>query len=62
MNSSIKTIIGVVLLLVGAWVIWSGVNENETMTIVLGVASVLGGLAFILTRGRGDTSSISHRS
>lgn len=62
MNSTIKTIIGVVLLLIGAWVIWSGVNENETMTIILGVASVLGGLAFILTRGRSDASGISHRS
>lgn len=62
MSPTIKTIIGVVLLLIGAWVIWSGVNENETMTIVLGVASALGGLAFILTRGRGDRSSLSNRS
>lgn len=61
MNSTTKTIIGIVLLLIGAWVIWSGVNENETLTIVLGIASVLGGLAFVLTRGRGTTSGISNR-
>lgn len=48
----IKRIIGVLLLLLGAYVTYDGIVTDDTVAIVAGVASVLGGLAFLLIRPR----------
>ncbi len=56
----IKTVIGLVLLVVGAWVSWAGYQESETLTLMLGIASILGGLAFLLTRNRGHRVERRH--
>lgn len=57
MTSTVKTIIGVALLVVGAWVVWSGFQQDETLTIILGVASLIGGAVFLLPRGRARTTT-----
>lgn len=57
MTSTTKTIIGLILLVVGAWVTWSGYQESETVTIIMGVASILGGLAFLLLRSKGRSTA-----
>ena len=51
-TSMVKRIIGLILLLVGAWVTYDGWSTNETLTIVLGVASIVGGLCFLFIRPR----------
>lgn len=59
MNSaSIKRIIGIVLLIVGLWVTYDGYNTSETVTLILGVASILGGLAFLFLPGK--NTSVAH--
>lgn len=50
--STIKTIIGVALLIIGAWVAYDGFTTDETLTIVLGVASLVGGFCFLFIRRR----------
>lgn len=57
MTRTVKTIIGIVLLIVGAWVTWSGVQENELVTIILGVASLVGGVAFLIPGGRNRSTT-----
>ena len=52
MTSTTKTIVGIILLIVGAWVTWAGFQEGETVTIIMGIASLVGGVAFLATRGR----------
>ena len=51
-TSMIKRIIGIILLVVGAWVTYDGWSTSETLTIVLGVASIIGGLCFLFIRPR----------
>lgn len=52
MSRSLKVIIGIVLLVVGAWVVWSGQREDEVVTLILGVAAIIGGLCFITIHRR----------
>lgn len=52
MSRSLKVLIGVALLLVGVWVVWSGQREDEVVTLILGVASIIGGLCFIAIHRR----------
>ncbi len=52
MSRSLKTIIGIVLLVVGVWVVWSGQRDDETLTLILGVAAIIGGLCFIAIHRR----------
>lgn len=58
MTSTIKAIIGVVLLLIGAWVTWAGYQEGETVTLIMGIASLLGGIAFLLFRSKGRSAAL----
>lgn len=50
--STVKAIIGVALLIIGVWVAYDGFTTNETLTIILGAASVVGGLCFLVIRPR----------
>jgi len=52
MDSNIKRIIGIALLIIGAWVVYDGTTTGETLTIVLGAASVVGGFCFLFIRPR----------
>jgi uncharacterized membrane protein HdeD (DUF308 family) len=52
MNSTIKRIIGIALLIVGAWVVYDGTTTGETLTVILGAASVIGGICFLFIRPR----------
>lgn len=52
MSRSLKILIGIVLLLVGAWVVWSGQREDEVLTLIVGVLSIIGGLCFIFIHPR----------
>lgn len=52
MDSNIKRIIGIALLIIGAWVVYDGTTTGETLTIILGAASVLGGICFLFIRRR----------
>lgn len=51
-TSMVKRTIGFILLLVGAWVTYDGFTTNDTLAIVLGVASLVGGLCFLFIRPR----------
>ncbi len=55
MSRSFKVIVGIVLLLVGIWVVWSGQREDEILTLILGVAAIIGGLCFIAIHRRSRT-------
>lgn len=52
MSRSLKVLIGAVLLLVGAWVVWSGQRDDEVVTLIMGVAAIVGGLCFIAIHRR----------
>lgn len=59
MTPTIKLIIGVVLLLVGLWVVWDGYSTSDTLAMILGAASILGGAIFIGTARRTTTRTIT---
>jgi len=50
--STVKRVIGIALLLIGIWVVYDGSTTGETLTLMLGVASVVGGICFLLMRPR----------
>jgi len=52
MTPTVKRIIGIILLLIGLWVVYDGYTTSDTLALVLGVASLVGGLCFLFIRPR----------
>lgn len=51
-TATIKRIIGIILLLIGAYVTYDGYANSDTLALVTGIAALLGGLAFLFIRPR----------
>ncbi len=51
-TATIKRIIGIILLLIGAYVTYDGYATSDTLALVSGIAALLGGLAFLFIRPR----------
>ena len=55
-GAMIKRVIGIALLLIGLYVVYDGYVDGETLTMVLGAASSLGGLAFLFSPAKRNRS------
>lgn len=51
-TATIKRIIGIILLLIGAYVTYDGYANSDTLALVTRIAALLGGLAFLFIRPR----------
>lgn len=51
-TATTKRIIGIILLLIGAYVTYDGYANSDTVALVSGIAALVGGLAFLFIRPR----------